>query len=739
VALRDGRRHDAARLFAEAAIKAKESNRLQRAGELFERGGHFEKAGAVFQQLNRAEDALRCYEKSGNSAKILEVLGTIEYEPFLRRVSAGTELFRRCAELLAKEEKFMEAAALLEATGDSVRAAELFTKAGDHYKAAQCYFAAGQKEAAEESVSKVPDRGSAADFRARLAADRGDWIRAGEFYEEAGKFPQAVDAYKKAKAYGRAARLFELQGRHILAAEMYCMGKDFIAAGEAYANGRDARNAAECFETAEDFGRAVEYYIQAGMFLQAGCVAFRTGDFTKAIDSLQRVPVNSPEYRLAQGWLAASFFNMNRPDMAGEIFSRVISDISPARDTLPVFYWYARYLENSDPNMALSTYKVIQGLDSSFEDVERRILRVESQTDWHTPVPVDKPAYEPKPAAESAPMVVLESSSPPQFPEPPPGLQSSGRLQAISGTSFYSAETLPDHITRGREVNVTRAGNFPVIGDPARYHILELVGSDALVTTFRAEDRDLGKIVLLRVFDVSNKKSGHPDRMVEVGRSISRLSHPNVQSVFDAGRNGLRIYLSQERVEGEAYPDIIRRNGPLAPKELGLVLLQVADALGYAHSQGVCHLGLRPNSLICRSNGTVKVTNFGLDWLAVVAADKFGATTNDPANLTVLEPSYMAPEQVTGQSVDSRTDIYALGLVLFFLATGRSPFEIRRITDPIEIARMQVTSGFPMPSTIRATLPEQVDELFVRCTMKNPNERFANADELLKAIKQSLT
>jgi serine/threonine-protein kinase len=82
--------------------------------------------------------------------------------------------------------------------------------------------------------------------------------------------------------------------------------------------------------------------------------------------------------------------------------------------------------------------------------------------------------------------------------------------------------------------------------------------------------------------------------------------------------------------------------------------------------------------------------------------------------------------------------MYSLGLILFVLATGRNPFEIRKLTDPLEIARMQVSSGFPMPSTIRATLPESVDSLFVKCTKKNPAERYGSADEFLEEVKVAL-
>jgi serine/threonine-protein kinase len=277
-----------------------------------------------------------------------------------------------------------------------------------------------------------------------------------------------------------------------------------------------------------------------------------------------------------------------------------------------------------------------------------------------------------------------------------------------------------------------------MVGDPGRYRVFELVSSDGLVTTLRAEDRELGRIVLLRLFDVSDKKPDHPDRMVDIARNVMRVVHPNAQSVFDAGRNGLRVYISQERVDGETYAALIRRSGPLVPKDLGAVLLQVAEGLAYAHGQGVIHQGLRPEVLMTHPNGSLKITDFCLSRLVAVAADKPGLVSHDLAIPLALDACYMAPEQVTGHAADARTDIYNLGLVLFFMATGRSPFEIRKVTDQIEVARMQVSSGFPMPSTIRATLPEQVDDLFVRCTMKNPAERYGSAGELLEAIKQHL-
>lgn len=755
-ALRDGRRGEAVRLFRLAAEKAIDANRLQRAGELYEKGGMFDKAGELFQTLNRADDALRCYEKANNPDKLEEVLATIDYESFLRRVSTGIDLFRRVAENLARNDRFSRAAEVLKSSGDLQRSAEFYNKSGDYLKAAQCYFEAGQLDGAEDALTRVTDRVASSEFRAKLAADRGDWMKAGEFYEKANKPQQAVDAYKKCKAFSEAARVLQHQGRLILAAEMYSMAKDFVAAGEAYLAGRDARNAGECFETGGDLVRAMECYLQAGMFLQAGIVAFQARDFAKSIDSLQRVAGNSQDFRLAQGWLAAAFMNVGRYDLAGEIFRRLMEDLSPARDTLAIFYWYARHLEQTDPHQALIQYKVILGLEAGFEDVSMRVAKLDSQTGWGN-TSEDGAAPSSGPAAYQPPVrpsfhsqmtepyemkTEMEHGREPVLPEPPSssGGRSSSRFPSAVPFLEAAVETLSETPVRGAESGggSLGVGYQSFVGPDNRFRIIEDLGPDYLVKTMVAEDRETGRVVLLRLITMRGETQIQSEKLLDEGRAISRLAHPNIQAVYSCGRSGNEIFLAQERIEGETLLEQVRRQGPYNPRDLGNLLLQLADSLSYAHSQAVIHRGLKPTNLVLRSSGNLKVLNFGLDWMALSASGLPGGTTEAPAGPPVGDPAYLAPEQVTGQPLDVRTDMYSLGLILFVLATGRNPFEIRKLTDPLEIARMQVSSGFPMPSTIRATLPESVDSLFVKCTKKNPAERYGSADEFLEEVKVAL-
>jgi serine/threonine protein kinase len=165
------------------------------------------------------------------------------------------------------------------------------------------------------------------------------------------------------------------------------------------------------------------------------------------------------------------------------------------------------------------------------------------------------------------------------------------------------------------------------------------------------------------------------------------------------------------------------------------LLRQLGDALEYAHSMQVLHLDIKPGNIIQRGGSNhIKVVDFGLAKIMTDAATSI--TQQEDSQVTVIgTPQYMAPEQIQNTGVDARTDIYAMGLTLFYLVTGRTPFEIKKITDPLEIARMQVHSSLPRPTTLRATLPTSVDDVFIKCTQKTPGARYQSAREFLDALE----
>ena len=189
-------------------------------------------------------------------------------------------------------------------------------------------------------------------------------------------------------------------------------------------------------------------------------------------------------------------------------------------------------------------------------------------------------------------------------------------------------------------------------------------------------------------------------------------------------------YIAMEYVQGEDLKALVKRRGPLGLDEVRSVFTQLADALHYAHSQNVLHRDIKPGNVIQRDAGDIKVVDFGLAKILSEAAME-SVYSEDSQHTLVGTPQYMSPEQILGNPIDPRSDIYALGLTLFFVLTGRTPFDVKKVNDPLEISRMQVHSSFPRPSTLRATLPRKLDDVFVRCTQKNPDDRYASAHEFL--------
>jgi serine/threonine protein kinase len=179
--------------------------------------------------------------------------------------------------------------------------------------------------------------------------------------------------------------------------------------------------------------------------------------------------------------------------------------------------------------------------------------------------------------------------------------------------------------------------------------------------------------------------------------------------------------------EGQNLRQWIRSKGPMSVSETRQVLGQLLEALEYAHSLDICHLNLRPEVVFIRQDKELRLCLSGFG--APVRQPQY----TEPVYLTMpdYDPQFMAPEQIIGTDVDSRTDIYAFGLLMFFVLTGRTPFEVKRINDTQEIARMQVQVSLPRPSAIRATLPSIVDEVFLKCVSKSVLSRYQSVPELL--------
>ena len=256
-----------------------------------------------------------------------------------------------------------------------------------------------------------------------------------------------------------------------------------------------------------------------------------------------------------------------------------------------------------------------------------------------------------------------------------------------------------------------------------RYVVQGELGRGAMGVVFRALDPALDRAVAVKV--IAARTSGpaplDPEletRFLREARVAARISHPNVVTVYDAGRDGSSLYLVMELVEGESLAArLMRGSFPSAAESLELAA-QVADALGAAHALGVVHRDVKPGNVMLTRSGRVKVADFGV---AKAVGEETGLTRT---GAVVGSPAYMAPEQVRGLPIDGRADLFSLGVVLYELMMRRKPFPADTVTSLI----YQILHEDPLADpAVSSALGTDVAAFLRRCLEKDPGRRIADA------------
>jgi serine/threonine-protein kinase len=275
----------------------------------------------------------------------------------------------------------------------------------------------------------------------------------------------------------------------------------------------------------------------------------------------------------------------------------------------------------------------------------------------------------------------------------------------------------------------------PLIGTtlPGGYVMLELVGVGGMGRVYRAEQKVLSRTVAIKII--------HPHllgddsasaRFITEARAASRLNHPNSVGVIDFGRTGNQLYLVMEFLRGRDLARVTYEEGLLSFPRIVDVMVQVLAALAEAHHLDIIHRDLKPENIVLepmRSGGDfVKVVDFGL-------AKMREANTNITSpGLVCGTPDYMAPEQGRGDPIDARSDLYACGVILFQLITGRLPFEAE---SPTQVVLMHLSQRPPHPASIAPdrNAPEELVDITLKALSKNPDDRFQSADEFAAALR----
>ena len=268
-----------------------------------------------------------------------------------------------------------------------------------------------------------------------------------------------------------------------------------------------------------------------------------------------------------------------------------------------------------------------------------------------------------------------------------------------------------------------------------RYRVIEVVGRGGMGVVYKVEHVRMGKIAAMKV--LHRDLAEDPEvvqRFEREAHAVSRLHHPNTVQVFDFGTAGGALYLVMEHVRGQDLGRIVDRDGPLPFARAAPLLVQILGALAEAHELGIVHRDLKPeNILITRTTGGrdfAKVLDFGL---AKVVEPGRAPDVSDHGQI-VGTPYFMAPEQIRGEDVDARTDLYALGALTYRLLTGEYPHVAR---SAVGILTKHLTAEVEPPSTRAGGLglTREIDELVLRAMARDPRERWASANAMAAAVE----
>lgn len=273
-----------------------------------------------------------------------------------------------------------------------------------------------------------------------------------------------------------------------------------------------------------------------------------------------------------------------------------------------------------------------------------------------------------------------------------------------------------------------------------RYHVECRLGEGGMGIVYKAFDIRLHRLVALKVLrpeSVSNL--AHLQRFINEARAVSALNHPHICMIHDADEQGGLHYLVLEYIEGETLRVVLQREGKLAPARVIRLGREICAALAAAHAQGIVHRDIKPENIMLSAGGAVKIMDFGLaklkmDQVMAVAADEAPLRgVPDHVFMTTMSSflgtaAYMSPEQIEKKTIDERSDLFSLGMVLYECLTGVHPFSG---STPIHL--MQAIVQDP-PAPLPAGVPGEVVAALERAMAKNPQDRFASAAEMEKAL-----
>jgi serine/threonine-protein kinase len=253
-----------------------------------------------------------------------------------------------------------------------------------------------------------------------------------------------------------------------------------------------------------------------------------------------------------------------------------------------------------------------------------------------------------------------------------------------------------------------------------RYRIVRKLGSGGMADVYLAEDEELGRRIAIKIL---NDRHANDEQFVErfrrEAKNAAGLSHPNIVSIYDRGEAEGTYYIAMEYLDGRSLKELVVARGPLPIADAIDATRQVLAALRFAHRKGVVHRDIKPHNVMADADGRLKVTDFGIA--------RAGVSQMTEAGSIIGTAQYLSPEQARGSPVDQRSDLYSVGIVLYEMLTGKTPFTGE---TPVEIAMKHLSDPPRPPSLERPDISPDLDMVVLRALAKSPEDRFQTAEEM---------
>jgi serine/threonine-protein kinase len=272
-----------------------------------------------------------------------------------------------------------------------------------------------------------------------------------------------------------------------------------------------------------------------------------------------------------------------------------------------------------------------------------------------------------------------------------------------------------------------------MISHLGRYEIVEELGRGAMGIVYKAYDPLIERFVAIKTINLKvlseAERVEYEARFYQEARAAGHLSHPNIVTIYDLGESGDMAYIAMELMEGRELQEMIYGKRRLLVTDALNIAIQVAAGLYYAHQRGVVHGDIKPSNIMVLGDNLVKIADFGIARMASSLEHKQG-------DAIYGTPAFMSPEQIQGKPIDARSDIFSLGVVLYYLLTDRFPFS----EENIGLLKNQIVSVVPEKhSSLNPGISETLDAVIYKCLAKNPDARYKNANDLANDLRSCLS